>query len=104
MQQNIIWKKIIEIYWVKFYLEPDYCLLQIDWGDIGSGGDITGGDIDFGDDINFDMSEITIETGGSAEGTEAQVIIFWFNRFLFKAEFLLNRSKFGMGKFDNGFF
>jgi hypothetical protein len=50
------------------------------------------------------MSEITIETGGSAEGTEAQVIIFWFNRFLFKAEFLLDRSKFGMGKFDNGFF
>lgn len=45
---------------------------QIDWGDIGLTGDTNNGDIDFGDDINFDMSEITLETGGT-DGEDNQV-------------------------------
>lgn len=45
---------------------------DIDWGDIGDSGDNNNGDIDFGDDINFDVSEITLETVGTAEADENQ--------------------------------
>lgn len=41
--------------------------LQIDWGDPGS---MTESAIDFGDEIDFSMADITVETGGTEEGDE----------------------------------
>ncbi|XP_052091242.1 CDK5 regulatory subunit-associated protein 3-like [Mytilus californianus] len=45
---------------------------DIDWGAVGEAGDGNIADIDFVDDINLDLSEITLETGGNVEGTENQ--------------------------------
>lgn len=46
---------------------------QIDWGDPGA---MTESAIDFGDEIDFNMADITVETGGTEEGD--QVIIFHY--------------------------
>jgi hypothetical protein len=46
--------------------------LQIDWGG-GEGGD---NGIDFGDDIDFDITDITVESGG-AETAENSDSIDW---------------------------
>lgn len=47
------------------------CCFQIDWGDPGA---MTESAIDFGDEIDFNMADITVETGGTEEGD--QVVIF----------------------------
>lgn len=45
----------------------------IDWGDIGSSGDnLAESAIDFGEDIDFDIGDITIETTGVGEGGDNQ--------------------------------
>ncbi|XP_048730566.2 CDK5 regulatory subunit-associated protein 3-like [Ostrea edulis] len=46
---------------------------DIDWGDPGS---MTESAIDFGDEIDFSMADITVETGGTEEGDENSEIDF----------------------------
>lgn len=45
-------------------------ILQIDWGDPGA---MTDSAIDFGDEIDFNMANITVETGGTEEGDQVSV-------------------------------
>ena len=70
--------------------------MQIDWGNIGEVGDANNGDIDFGDDINFDMSEITIDSGGSgveADNSVSRTYIFitTYNPYLLLRGFVFNQ-------------
>lgn len=48
----------------------DIKILQIDWGDPGA---MTDSAIDFGDEIDFNMANITVETGGTEEGDQVSV-------------------------------
>lgn len=50
-----------------------FVVFQIDWGDPGA---MTESAIDFGDEIDFNMVDITVETGGTEEGD--QVMIFHY--------------------------
>ena len=40
--------------------------VQIDWGDLGQNGE--SGKVDLGVEIDFDISGITLESGGTSEG------------------------------------
>ena len=40
--------------------------VQIDWGELGQNGESR--EVDLGGEIDFDISEITLESGGTSEG------------------------------------
>ena len=62
---RLSWLLILEVP----HLDPHFLLFysfQIDWGDLGLNGD--SGDVDLGGEIDFDISGITLESGGTTEG------------------------------------